>query len=150
MVEITGESIKGAIGRELRVIIPEATLYREAITNVANLRFPHIFTNQLSIGSYEERRGYYWLTYLVNLRYRHVSDPITSSTLQENLDRVGLLLTAGLQRIRIGEVIIPIKEARYEKVDGVLQFFCNITIQITQEQFKGIEMETLEIGLQTK
>ena len=140
---ITGETIKSAVGMEIMRAFPGITWYKEA--NIINPRFPHFFVQQLTLSKVQERHNRWWLEYLMTIRYRQVSDPTTSSTIQELLDGVGLDLLDELQRITVGNLRVPIRELRYEKVDGVLHAFGNIRLQVTKPQAEYAKMNELEL-----
>ncbi|MDR2560073.1 MAG: hypothetical protein LBC86_11125 [Oscillospiraceae bacterium] len=142
--EIVGESVKSALGQQIMRVFPGVTWYKEQITN---LRFPHFFVLQLALQSDEERKGYWWMQYLVNIRYRHVSDPTTMSTIQEALDGVALKMLTEFNTIMWDNIPVRIINPRYEKIDGVLQYFCNIRVQITKARMEEIKQMSLATNL---
>ena len=63
----------------------------------------------------------------MNIRYRVASDTSLITDLQQRLDDVGLKLCAELTELDL-ELPTKTKNRTYEKDDGVLQFFFNITV----------------------
>lgn len=125
MYEIVGETIKSAISIKLGEIFDNPIRYKEAVTA---LKYPHFFINQVTLTNTPAGLGdRIKLDYLVNIRYRYVSDVATVSNIQQKLDEIGLKLCAELTEIQLER---PVKtyNRNYEKADGVLQFFCNVTV----------------------
>lgn len=142
MTEIIGESIKSASGAEIMKSFPGATWYKEQITT---LKYPHFFVHQLTLDITEDRKNRWWISALMNIRYRIAADPTTDSKLQEKLDAVGLQLLCDLQNIYLIDILVKIRNARYEKVDGVLFFFYDIKFQVTKPQLDKVKQMQLEI-----
>lgn len=141
---IIGESIKSATSIKLGEIFGKETIrYKE---DVSNLDYPHFFINQVTLTSEDAGlKGRIRLDYLLNIRYRYVADVETITNLQQKLDEVGLKLNTEFTEIMLGK---PVKtyNRNYEKSDGVLQFFCNITVYAKPEteeepKFKNLELK---------
>lgn len=143
MYEIIGETIKSAISIKLGQIFGSSTIrYKEAITN---LKYPHFFINQVTLTNTPAGLGdRIRLDYLVNIRYRYASDITTISNLQQQLDSIGLKLCTELTEIQLEK---PVKtyNRNYEKVDGVLQFFCNITVYAKPGTEEGKKFEDMKL-----
>lgn len=122
---ITSELVKTAIAQELLIIAPTVTVYKEAQSTPV---FPNFFINQLSLSKIEERKNYYNLSYLMNIRYRVVSDVSTELKLEQKLDNMSLKLLEGFNTITLGNSLIRCEDCTCEKVDGVLHFNCSVTI----------------------
>jgi len=141
-VPIIGESVKSALTVELFKSFPGITIYREQVTQ--NIQFPQFFINQLTLTQRKEGQNTWWLRYLVNIRFRAVADIATEPNLQTRLDGMAIDMTSRLQTINLGGLQIPVRSPRTEKVDGVLQYFCNVEIRVTKklvEQIKQIEFD---------
>ena len=139
--ELVDLSVVSGVVRQLGVVFPGSTRYREAVTN---LRYPHFFVWQIRQGFERERVDKWKIHYLVNIRYRQASQPELVTDLQENLDRVGLAMLNGLEYIYWNDMPVRIERAYYEKVDGVLQFFCEVNVIGTKPVEEYPLMETLE------
>ena len=76
------------------------------------------------------------LDYLMNIQYRVVENTESITNLQQQLDAVGLKLLAEFDELPL-ELPTKVKNCRYEKADGVLQFFFEVTVyanpSVTQE-----------------
>ena len=143
---IIGESIKSALSIKLGEIFPNITRYKESITN---LKYPHFFIYQTSLDVLHEEKNRYHLNYLINIRYRFVEDIETATNLQQQLDDIGLKLLSDLDYINLSldETVKPVRilNPRFEKADGVLQFFCNILVRAKKPEIKDPEMKDLNI-----
>lgn len=147
--EIIGESVKDAVIRELVRLFPNPPyfVYSETISPV-NLRFPHFFVFQLSVNAEEERKDYWWIDYLINIRYRHVDNPqIFGTNIEKALDDVSFELMSGLDTINWFGTRHKVKMSRAnEKIDGVLQCFYNVRIHAQRPK----EEVALQMSLQLK
>lgn len=143
MYEIIGETVKSAISIKLGQIFGTDTVrYKEAITK---LKYPHFFINQVTLTHEPAGLGNrIKLDYLINIRYRYSEDIATVTNLQQKLDDIGLKLCTEFTDIQLER---PVKtyNRNYEKDEGVLQFFCNITVYAKPEtedksKFKGMKL----------
>lgn len=143
MIELTGESVKQAIIEQLIRIFPDVTPYKESITKI---NYPHFFVYQISVADSEERKNYHLMSYAMEVRYRIKPDPSTDSTLELNLDDMGMKLLRNFNVISFGDEKIRVKEKNVEKVDGVLHFTFNIDIlakEISDE--KSVKQNKMEV-----
>lgn len=147
MTEIYGETIKNAIFGKLTELFPNVTVYKEQITVPT---FPNFFINQLNVSTVEDRKDKYFITYLMNIRYRQVGDVATEAKLEQKLDDVGNDLIINFTNIEIGGRPKKITDAYYEKVDGVLHFSCKIKLQVEKEKIEQTKMENIEINTNLK
>ena len=125
--EIIGETIKSATSLKLGQIFGNDTIrYKEAVVNV---KYPHFFITQVQLTQTPRGigNGRIQLDYLVNVRYRIASDLAQITNIQQQLDEVGLKLCTELTELDL-ELPTKTKNRYYEKDDGVLQFFFNITV----------------------
>ena len=122
---IMSEDVKNAIIYKLLEIFPDISVYKEAKTS---LSYPHFFVYQINFSCEEERKGYFFLDYSMDIRYRVASDSSTDLKLQQNLDNVSLLLFTYFDIIEINDLKIKCKNKRVEKVDGILHFLCDFRI----------------------
>lgn len=142
MTQLYGETIKNAIFGKLKELFPSVAVYKEQITLP---EFPNFFINQLNVSTVEDRKDRYFITYLMNIRYRQVGDISTEPKLEQRLDDVGINLIINFTDIEIGGKPRKIIESYYEKVDGVLHFSCKVKLQVEKEQIEQIKMENVEI-----
>ena len=142
--EILGETIKSATSLKLGQIFGNDVIrYKESVVNV---RFPHFFITQVNLTQTPKGvgNGRVQLDYLVNIRYRIASDLAQITNIQQQLDAVGLKLCNELTELDL-ELPTKTKNRNYEKDDGVLQFFFNITVFAMpqteeKEKFKKYEL----------
>lgn len=152
MYEVVGLSIISGFGAEIMRAFPGITWYREQVP-LPQLRYPHFFIHQVSLETTEERKNHWWLRYLINVRYRIAEEPFAVTNLQEQLDTVGLQMLSEINRISTpiwGDISVRLDNTRFEKVDGVLQYFCNVNLQVTEEQEEAIKQQSLELNLNIK
>lgn len=140
MTALKSEEVKNAIASALMRIAPGTAVYKEAVTLP---EYPHFFVHLLEVSDDEDRRGRHHLRYSFDLRYRVRSDPSTDIRLEQDIDAAALALMVGLNVIPCGDEKIRIEDKRYEKVDGVLHFFCSVTMQV---MLKDTEAETVKQG----
>lgn len=141
-MELSGETIKNAIARELNEIFPEIAVYKEEQSNPYD--FPNFFILQLSANTSEDRKDHYFQTYLYNIRYRHVADVETEPRIEQNLDKVGLQLITNFTTITLDNRPYKIRQANYEKVDKVVHFTFQVRVQVEKEKTAGVPMRKLE------
>lgn len=133
--EIIGETIKSATSLKLGELFDNPKKYKESVTKPT---YPHFFISQINLQISPAGRDRVKLDYLMNIRYRVAEDINTISNLQQSLDEVGLKLCAELLELDL-ELPTKTKARRYEKDEGVLQFFFEITVFAkpqTEEQKK--------------
>ena len=139
--EIIGESIKSAISIKLGQLFKDITRYKEKVTS---LEYPNFFIYQVSVTPTASGRNRWELDYLINIRYRHAEDTSNLTNLEQILDSIGLQLCTQLTDIQL-ELPVKTYNRRYEKVDGVCQFFCNIRVFVrTNDEI--IKMKKLELN----
>lgn len=141
-MELSGETIKNAIARELNRIFPEIAVYKEEQANPYD--FPNFFILQLSANTTEDRKDHYFQTYLYNIRYRHVADVETEPRIEQNLDKVGLQLITNFTTITLDNRPYKIRQVNYEKVDKVVHFTFQVRVQVEKEKTAGVPMRKLE------
>ena len=146
MYKVIGESIKSATSIKLGEIFGNVKRYKETVTNI---QYPNFFIYQVSANINPDTKNRWQIDYLMNIRYRYVKDVATVTNLEETLDNIGLQLMAQFTDITLNR-IVKVKNARYEKADGVLQFFFNITIRIMRELTEGQKMQLLELNRKLK
>lgn len=122
--EIIGETIKSATSLKLGQIFDNPKRYKEAVTKPT---YPNFFINQVNLDISPAGRERVQLDYLMNIRYRVAEDTQTVNNLQQQLDEVGLKLCAELLTLDL-ERPTKTRNRNYEKDDGVLQFFFEITV----------------------
>lgn len=137
--EIIGETIKSATSIKLGEIFNNPKRYKENITKPTYPNF-HIIQVSVNItpaglsnkGALNNRNDRMQLDYLMNIQYRVAENTETITDLQQQLDAIGLKLCTELTELDL-ELPTKTKNRRYEKADGVLQFFFNITVFATPE-----------------
>ena len=161
--ELIGESVKSAISIKLGDIFKTPRTvngqpvydypirYKESITNMQYPSF-HIIQVNTSVtplqtkyqGAFNKDLKRMQIDYLFNIQYRVASDTELVSNLRTQLDGIGFRLMTEFTEINLERPVYT-KNCRYEIVDGVLQFFCNITVYATAEQVDEEEMNDLSI-----
>lgn len=141
--EIIGESIKSAISIKLGKIFGDKTIrYKELITN---MEYPNFFIYQVSATPIAKGKNRWELDYLINIRYRYAEDVSNITNIEQKLDEVGLTLCTQFTEI---DLELPVKtyNRRYEKADGVCQFFCNIKVIIKANEQEIVKMQKLDLN----
>lgn len=141
-MELSGETIKNAISRELNRIFSDIAVYKEEQSNPYD--FPNFFILQLSANTTEDRKDHYFQTYLYNVRYRHVADVETEPRIEQSLDRVGLDLITNFTTITLDNRPYKIRQTNYEKVDKVVHFTFQVRVQVEKEKQEKVKMQVLE------
>lgn len=139
---IYGETIKSAFATRLNELFPNVAIYKEKEDGAD--KFPNFFILQLTLNSQEDRKDHYWLTYYVTIRYREVADINTEPKLQQKLDKIGSEMIINLVDIPINGKPFKLKNCNCEKVDGVLHFFANVTVQVVKQKPEEPLMRVLE------
>lgn len=139
--EIIGETIKSATSLKLGQIFGNPKRYKESVVNV---QYPHFFIKEVSLDVTHKGKDRLQLDYLMNIRYRIAEDLSLVTNINQQLDEVGLKLCTELTELNL-ERPTKTKNRTYEKDDGVLQFFFNITVFATpqteeEEKFKELEL----------
>ena len=85
------------------------------------------------------------LDYLMNIQYRIAENTELITNLQQQLDEVGLKLCTEFTEL---DLELPTKEknAYYEKEEGILHFFFNITVFAIPETDEDEKMKKLELN----
>ena len=152
MYEVIGETIKSATSLKLGQIFGNVTRYKENITNPTYPNFSivqvnvNITTQQTireSILNHPQKRMQ--LDYLMNIQYRVAENTEEITNLQQQLDEIGLKLLSEFDELDL-ELPTKVKNPYYEKADGVLQFFFNITVFVTPEKPNEAIMQDLDIN----
>ena len=149
--ELIGESIKSAISIKLGELFDNPIRYKESITKPSYPNF-HIVQSSCNVtpmqtkveGALHKDLKRIKLDYFMNIQYRIAQDTELITNLKQQLDAVGIKLLAEFTEIELERPVYT-KNCRYEIVDGVLQFFCNITVYATNEQVDDIDMNSLNI-----
>lgn len=134
--EIIGETIKSATSIKIGDIFKVATVtdgkttytypkrYKE---NISKPTYPNFFIGQVNLMNTPKGRNRMQLDYLMTIQYRVAENTETITNLQQQLDNIGLKLCAELTELNL-ELPTKTSNRHYEKVDGVLHFFFNITV----------------------
>lgn len=146
--ELAATSVTSSLVIQLGEIFPGVKRYREAVP-AQSLVYPHFFVHQLTVDSQKERTNYWIVNYFVNIRYHVAPDPtiVTGGLLQQQLDDVSIRLMADLEYIYFDDIPVRVMNPRTEKVDGVLHFFCNISVMATKPVEIGPMQEKLDINI---
>lgn len=147
MYEIIGETVKSATSIKLGQIFGATTKrYKEAVTNV---QYPNFFIYVVTPNITPDTKNRWNMDYLVNIRYRYVEDIETVSDLQQQLDAIGFRLLTEFTEIQL-ERPKKVTNARYEKADGILQFFFNVRVRVSRELTEEQKMRYLSLYEQLK
>lgn len=140
--EILGETIKSATSIKLGQIFGSNTIrYKESVVNV---KYPHFFISQPSLEITPAGKTRLKLDYLINIRYRIASDVSTVTNVQQQLDAIGTKLCYELLDLPL-ELPTKTRNRYYEKDDGVLQFFFNITVFAEPQKTEEDKFKKLKI-----
>ena len=155
--EILGETIKSATSIKLGEIFKVATTdkdgkitytypkrYKENVTKPTYPNFSIVQVN-FNITPAGIGTGRIQLDYLINIQYRVAENTETITNLQQQLDNIGLKLCSELTELNL-ELPTKTKNRRYEKVDGVLQFFFNITVFAIPETEDESKLESYKLN----
>lgn len=154
--ELIGESVKSAISIKLGQLFNNPIRYKE---NVTNQQYPNFHIIQVSCNMTPQQTKHQGavnkdlkrirLDYLINIQYRVAEDTELITNLRQQLDAVNFVLLTEFTDINLGFPVYT-KNCRSEIADGILQFFCNITVYATNDQVDEIEMNNLTIEEQTE
>lgn len=147
MSELRSDEIGNAIRARLHQVMPEITVYKVPQTLP---EYPHFFVQQIEGTDEEDRKNHHFLTFFFDIRYRIASDPSTDLRAEQKLDEMALRLMAALDIIDCNGVKIRCGNKRYEKVDGVLHFFCEIKIQALLVNLGGETAKQNKISVEVK
>jgi len=142
--EILGETIKSAVSIKLGEIFNNSKRYKE---NVTNMVYPNFWIKQLTQNITPAGVGTkrIQLDYLMNIQYRVAENTENITNLQQQLDEVGLKLCTELTELDL-ELPTKIKNVYYEKEDGVLHFFFNVTVYAIPQTEEEIKMQELVLN----
>lgn len=130
MYEVIGESIKSATSIKLgQIFSTDIKRYKE---NVTNMQYPNFFIYQVSSSIEPDTTNKWQIDYLIDIRYRHAKDTSLLTNLEQKLDEVALKLMSEFTELQL-ERPVKVKNARYEKNDGVLHFFFNVSVRIMRQ-----------------
>jgi len=143
--ELISTSVTSGLVIALGEAFPGITRYRETVPSQL-LVYPHFFIHQLSLDATTERQNHWMMSYLVNIRFHVAADPSSVvGSLQQQLDDVSIKLLSDLTHITWDGVPVELRNRRCEKQDGVLFFFCNISVMAT----KPVKPDPLQESLTT-
>lgn len=126
--ELVANSVTSGLSIALGEEFPGITRYREVIP-AQMLVYPHFYIHQLTIDVQPERRNHYMVNYLVNIRYHAAADPSSiTGRLQSELNDISIRMLSDLEYIYFDNELVRLTNRRTEKQDGVLFFFCNVSI----------------------
>lgn len=140
--EIIGETIKSATSIKLGQIFDNPKRYKETVSKPV---YPNFYIRQLNLTITPKGKTRVQLDYLINIQYRAVENTETITNLEQRLDEVGLKLCTELTTLDL-ERPTKTKNRNYEKVDGVLQMFFNITVFAIPETKDIIKMQTYKLN----
>ena len=153
--EIIGETIKSATSIKIGDIFKVATTGQDGkITytypkrykeNVSKPTYPSFYITQLNLEVTHKGQKRIQLDYLMNIQYRVTENTDTITNLQQQLDEVGLKLCSELTELNL-ELPTKTKNRNYEKVDGVLQMFFNITVFAIPEETEDDKMKKYKLN----
>lgn len=151
--EIIGESIKSATSLKLGELFPNCVRYKE---NITNQTYPNFHIVQVNVNAtprqrvvqraYNKECRRIQLDYLMNIQYRVAKDTEAITNLRQQLDNIGLKLLVDFKDLNLNYPT-EVNNARYEIVDGILQFFFNIRIFIETDLQNNAIMQELQIQI---
>ena len=140
--EIIGETIKSATSIKLGQIFNNPKRYKE---NITKQEYPNFHIKQITINITPAGRTRMQLDYLMTIQYRVAENTETITNLQQQLDAVGLKLCTELTELDL-ERPTKTKNRYYEKEDGVVHFFFNITVYTIPDTEDKIRMRNLDLN----
>lgn len=147
-MELHSEDVKESIIKRLLEIAPDVQVYKEAVTNP---KYPHFYVHQISVSDEEERKDYHILNYMIDVRYRTVSDSSTDLKLNQNLSEMGLKLLTNFNTIDFDSSKIRCKNKSIEVQDGVLHFFTDLSILVKLDKNEELnKFNSLEVKIGNK
>ncbi len=139
---IIGESVKSAISIKLGEIFGDNTIrYKEKVTKML---YPNFFIYIVSAPITPNTKNRAYINYLVNIKYRVAEDTTNLTNLELELDKIAFRLMTEFTHITLDKPIM-IRNARYEKSDGVLEFMCNINVFIQKKLEEKPKQEKLKL-----
>lgn len=147
MFSILGETVKVELVKELVTNFPNVETYKEKNDDP---NFPNFFVLLLELNKERIINDYYSLEYFFTIRYRQIADINLDPKLQDNLDDMALDMMYHLRSIEINGLRLPLYESRYEKVDGVLHYFCNVKLRVSYAQLERAKQMSLDLDILPK
>ena len=138
-IEITGDTVKSAVGKQIKKIFPDAIWYKDSITNP---KYPNFYVNQVQLLASPDRRNRWFLQYLFSVEYRINKDPSSEANINTKLDDVGLKLLYGMDNLE--EIKARTSNQRLEKTEGLLAFIFNVNLLVRKELIKEPFMNELK------
>ena len=129
---IYGETIKTGFAQRLKELYPDVEVFKEK-EDEKDL-FPNFFILQLTLDTQEDRKDHYFETYYVNIRYREAADTSIVDKLQQKLDKMGQDMVRNIVYINVNGLPKKLRNCRYEKIDNVVHYFANVTVQVEKEK----------------
>ena len=139
---IIGETIKSATSLKLGQIFNNPKRYKE---NITRQEYPNFHIVQVNVVATPTTRGRLQLDYLMNIQYRVAENTELINNLQQHLDEVGFKLCSELTELDL-ERPTPTKNRNYQKADGVLQMFFDITVFVTPEKTEDEKFKEYELN----
>ena len=150
--EIIGETIKSATSIKLGEIFDNPKRYKENVTNQTYPNFhiiqvtltptPEGISGRTTDNKYSNRIR---LDYLMNIQYRLAQNTETISNLRQQLDVVGLKLCTEFTELDL-ERPTKVYNTYYEIVDGVLQFFFNISVFAVPQINEAVKLNEYKLN----
>lgn len=141
-MNIVGNSIKFAVVSRLKENFPNVNVYTGS---VAKAKYPNFVVNQISAYLESVGRNRFKADFLINVSYWHTAEPLCDKTgkLETALDSIGFELTFVLDRVSVQGKPVRAYNARYEKVDGTVQYTAEYSLMLTKEQAEHIKMNNV-------
>jgi len=146
LYEIVSTSVTSGLVIALGEAFPGAMRFRETAP-VQLLVYPHFFIQQLTLDIQAERQNHWMVSYFVTIRYHVAADPSSVNLLQQQLDDISIRLLSDLEYITWNGMPVRLTGRRTEKVDGVLHFFCNVSVMATKPVEIGPLQEQIESNI---
>ncbi|WP_110954784.1 phage tail terminator family protein [Anaerosinus massiliensis] len=145
-VEIHGDTVKSAVGKQLKTIFPDITWYKDSITIP---KYPNFFVNQLQLTAVPDTLNRWWLNYLFSVEYRHATDVTTVQGLNTVLDEIAMQLFANMDTLN--DVKVRTSNSRAEKSEGLLVFIFNVKLRVRKEVIEVLQNELgLDITIESR
>ncbi|MEG0431064.1 MAG: hypothetical protein RR420_05570 [Anaerovoracaceae bacterium] len=135
-LEITGETVKSAVGQQVKKIFPDIPWYKDSVTLP---KYPNFFVNQLQVIATPDRLNRWLLTYLFSIEYRIANDLTTITNINTQLDKIAMELFYGMENLE--EIKVRTKNQRAEKSEGILVFIFDVNVWVRKEQVRILQNE---------
>lgn len=151
---IDGKTIRYAVSNKLRDLYPDYGIDFDSKPPDLT-KYPNFFINQLNVGITRDIKNHSWLTYLIDVEFRAVKNPLIESNLNQILDMQAIQLLTDLDTIEVNEIKVFGENQYYEKSDDVVHMFSTFRLftELSPEavaKMMALEIKTMELEIKTR